>query len=72
MKKTVSQTFLRLDAVIGNKKKGVPGIFPMSKSSWYKGIRDGIYPPPVKLSKRSVAWLKSDTDDLAERLSRRG
>lgn len=31
-------------------------LFPVSRSSWYAGIASGIYPQPVKLSARSVAW----------------
>lgn len=38
--------------------------FPVSKSDWYAGIRDGKYPKPVKLGARSVAWKSSDIDNL--------
>lgn len=31
-------------------------IIPVSRSAWYEGISTGRWPPPVKLSKRSVAW----------------
>ena len=41
--------FLRLRDVIGDKKN--PGIIPVSRSSWYKGIEEGRYPKPVKLGK---------------------
>ncbi len=41
--------YLKLDAIIGPN-----GLIPISKSSWYAGIRAGIYPPPVKFGTRSL------------------
>ena len=35
-------------------------LVPVSKSTWYRGIRKGIYPAPVKLSSRAVAWWHGD------------
>lgn len=43
--------------------------FPVSRSAWYQGIAKGIYPAPVRLSERSVAWRESDILDLLERLA---
>ncbi len=43
--------------------------FPVSRSAWYQGIAKGIYPAPVQLSERSVAWRESDILDLLERLA---
>lgn len=59
----------RLHEIIGNRKKGIPPIVPVSRSSWYSGIKKGRYPRPVKLSERSTAWLSTDIDDLILRLS---
>jgi len=47
-------------------------IIPVSKASWYNGMRDGKYPKPVKLSVRSVAWKSADIEDLISRLSNGG
>jgi len=44
-------------------------LFPISKTAWYQGIRDGRYPKPVKLGARTVAWRKSDILALIERAS---
>jgi prophage regulatory protein len=47
------------------KLKDVLAIFPVSRSTWYQGMQDGIYPRPVKLTgKRAVGWRKSDIDAL--------
>ena len=41
---------------------------PVSKTTWYDGIRKGRYPAPVRLTPRTSAWLESDIDGLIERL----
>ena len=42
---------------------------PVSRSTWWAGVRDGRFPKPVKLSKRTSAWLRADIDDLCNRLA---
>lgn len=46
----------------------VLAMFPISRSSWYEGVRTGRYPPPVKLGARTVAWRRADLEALLERL----
>ena len=52
--------FVRLPQIIGDQKKGIPAIIPVSKTTWYDGIKAGLYPEPVKLSERSSAWRVED------------
>ena len=52
--------FLRLPQVLE--------IIPISKSSWWKGVKEGKYPKPVKLSERTSAWRQSDIDTLCDHL----
>lgn len=61
--------FYRLREVIGDRKKGIPGIIPVSRAVWYAGIKEGKYPKPVKLSPRTSAWRSTDIHALAEQLS---
>jgi hypothetical protein len=51
---------LRLERIIGNPKKGIPPILPIGKSTFLLRVKQGIYPAPVRLSKMTVAWKKSD------------
>lgn len=51
--------FLRLPQVLA--------VFPVSKTSWYRGIESGAYPQPVQLSARTVAWRVEDIRALIER-----
>lgn len=51
---------LRLDDIIGNPKKGIPAIIRVSKSTWYAGVKSGLYPPSFELSPGCVAWRGAD------------
>jgi len=35
-------------------------IFPIGRSTWYRGIAQGRYPRPIKLGDRAVGWRESD------------
>ncbi len=51
--------FLRLPQVLER--------FPVSKSTWWAGIRKGIFPRGIKLSPRTTAWREADIDALCNR-----
>ena len=55
-----STGYLRLPQIIGDAKRGIPAIFPVSKSAWWAGVRDGRYPASVKLGPRTTAWRVSE------------
>ncbi len=61
--------FLRMRDIIGDKNN--PGIIPVSRSSWYKGIAEGRYPKPVKLGERTSAWRIEDIRKLIDELNQR-
>lgn len=42
-------------------------VFPVSKSTWWAGVKDGRFPKPVKLSTRVTAWCVEDINALIER-----
>ena len=50
--------FLRLCQIIGDPKAKppIPPLIPVSKSSWWLGVKNGRYPQPVKLGPRMTAW----------------
>ncbi|MCB1468864.1 MAG: AlpA family phage regulatory protein [Rhizobiaceae bacterium] len=54
--------FVRLPAIIAPL-----GPIPVSKSTWWDGIRKGRYPKPVKLGPRITAWRVEDIRDLIRR-----
>ena len=54
--------FLRLRQIIAP-----DGPIPVSKSTWWAGIKDGRFPKPVKLSHRVTAWRVEDIRAFIER-----
>ncbi len=38
----------------------VLSVYPVSRSTWWQGVREGRYPKPVKLGRRITAWRASD------------
>jgi prophage regulatory protein len=58
---TQKERFLRLPMVLER--------IPVSKSSWWSGIRAGKFPKPVKLSMRTSAWRESDIDTLCDQFA---
>ena len=63
--------FLRLSQIVGNPKANppIPPIIPISKSSWWAGVKSGKFPKPIKFSTRCVGWRVADLDALEERLA---
>lgn len=38
----------------------------VSTATWYRGISSGIYPAPVKIGSRAVAWRMADLMPILE------
>jgi predicted DNA-binding transcriptional regulator AlpA len=38
----------------------VLSLIPVSRSTWWNGVRTGRFPKPVKLSERTTCWRASD------------
>jgi predicted DNA-binding transcriptional regulator AlpA len=47
--------FVRLPSVLAP-----GGPIPVSKSTWWAGVKSGRYPAPVKLGPRITAWRVED------------
>ncbi len=58
--------YLRLSQIIGDTRKGIPALFPVSRTTWLEGVKSGIYPKPVRLSARCVAWKVGDIKALLD------
>lgn len=58
-KHTLPETgFIRLPEVLR--------VFPVSKSTWWAGIKVGRYPKPVKLGLKITAWRVEDIRALIQ------
>lgn len=42
------------------------GPIPVSKSTWWAGVKEGRYPKPVKLGPHATAWKAADILCLIE------
>jgi len=49
--------------------KHILAVFPVSKSTWWAGVKSGRFPQPVKLSARTTAWRVEEIRTLIEQAS---
>ena len=54
--------FVRLTSILGPS-----GPIPVSKSTWWEGVKSGRFPKPLKLGPRITAWRVEDIRRLIER-----
>jgi len=52
--------FLRLNDVLR--------IIPVSKTTWYNGIRSGRFPKGIRLSQNIVVWRVEDIKNLVKKI----
>ena len=55
------ESFLRLPQVLA--------IFPISRSAWWQGCKDGKYPKPIILGPRTTVWKATEIHALVDKLS---
>jgi len=62
--------FLRLSQIIGNPKAKppIPALIPVSKSTWWDGVKRNRFPKPVKIG-RSTCWRTEDIRTLIATIS---
>lgn len=53
--------FVRLSSILAPL-----GPIPVSKSTWWAGVKTGRFPKPVKLGPRTTAWRVEDIRRLIE------
>ena len=53
--------FVRLASILAPR-----GPIPVSKSTWWEGVKTGRFPKPVKLGPRITAWRVEDIRKLIE------
>lgn len=63
--------YLRLPQIIGKpateSAPAIPAIIPVSRSTWWAGVRSGRYPQPTRmLGDRITAWRIEDIRALIE------
>ena len=58
--------YLRLRQIIGNPKADppVPPLIPVSRSTWWVGVKNGRFPKAVKLGPNTTVWRVEDILEL--------
>ena len=57
-----SAGFVRLASILAP-----AGPIPISRSTWWEGVRTGRFPKPLKLGPRVTVWRAEDILDLIEK-----
>ena len=60
----------RIEQIIGDRKAQPPiaPLVPVSKSTWWSGVRTGRFPPAIKVTPGVSAWRWEDIQTLLESL----
>ena len=63
---------LRLKQIIGDPKSSPPleAIIPISKSSWWAGVKTGRFPQAIK-QRNTTAWREDEVRELVDTLSKK-
>ena len=64
--------FLRLPQIVGDARAfpPVPALIPVSRSTWWAGVKSGRYPQPTRsLGTRITAWSVDDIRVLIDSAS---
>ncbi len=63
--------YLRLRHIIGDASATppIPPIIPVSRSTWWAGVKTGRFPPAVKLGPAITVWRVEDIRKLIDQLA---
>ena len=62
------EKILFIDQIVGDSQGDSAGLVPVSRSTWYRGVKSGFYPKPVQISPGRFAWRKQDITELLQKL----
>ncbi len=59
---------VRLRHIIGDPdaEPPIPAFVPVSKSTWWDGVKTGRFPQPIKLGPRLTCWRAEDVHRLVD------
>jgi len=61
--------FVRVAHIVGDPRRGILPLIPISRSAWWAGVANGTFPTPVKYGRTSM-WRLSEILELAERIEK--
>ena len=74
MTETNIPRLLRLKQIVDDPKSDPPiePIIPISKSSWWEGVKSRRYAKAIKLSANTTVWREDEVRALVEKIIRTG
>lgn len=65
--------YLRVSHIVGNPKANPPilPIIPVAKSTWWAGVKSGVFPQPLKMSPQVTVWRVEDIRALIAEIEKR-
>ena len=60
------ERLLRLHQIVGDPRRGIEPLIPVSRATWWSGVKSGRFPKPVKLGPGTTCWRWSDLAKLLE------
>ena len=69
----INPQLLRLKHIIGDNKSTPPilPILPISKSTWWAGVKEGKYPKPIKIGPNITVWRSDEIQALISKICKR-
>ena len=49
--------------------RDVLALLPIGRTTFYEGIRSGLYPKPIRLGKRTAAWREDELNEYISRMN---
>jgi prophage regulatory protein len=61
---------LRLNQIIGDASNGIEPLIPVKRATWWKGVKEGRFPPAFKLSPQITVWKEEDINNFIDSVSK--
>lgn len=65
--------YLRVSHIVGDPKANPPilPIIPVAKSTWWAGVKSGVFPQPLKMSPQVTVWRVEDIRTLIAEIEKK-
>lgn len=63
-----AEGFFRISHIVGDSERGIEPIIPVSRSTWWAGVKSGRFPQPIRFGGITM-WRKSDIQALVESIN---
>jgi predicted DNA-binding transcriptional regulator AlpA len=61
--------YVRVWQIVGCSKRGIPAVIPVSRATWWAGVKSGRYPRGVLLGPKIRAWNVEEIRELIASIS---